>query len=165
MLSRKKIARQSEMVWWMVLVDLAWNDPLHFSKPNSHFRIYCCLMCMCRVGSNNCGAGEWHLADEDRRCSEVSENDATQSFCTGIHCACTRWRRHADYTKSYKRVNPRNSHFCLQLISNVNVHEIWNSFVQNVLMLFYLKVLCQMRMTLLKLTTWKVTMQAFRFTS
>jgi len=30
MLSRKKISRQSEMVWWMVntkLVDLAWNNP------------------------------------------------------------------------------------------------------------------------------------------
>jgi len=42
---KEKISRQSEMVWWMVLVDLVWNDPyniymallLHWIEEEKHY--------------------------------------------------------------------------------------------------------------------------------
>jgi len=56
-------------------------------------------MCVCRVGGDNCNTGKWRVADENGKPTEVAENDAPSSSCSGPHGRSTGWRCYVEHAK------------------------------------------------------------------
>ena len=60
--------------------------------------ILCCFF-VCRIDSNGCDPWKWRVADDNRKPSEVAEDDASASPGSGIHNSGTSWWHYVECTE------------------------------------------------------------------